>query len=140
MPQRFKTLMSDNQELRTLLSSAQILTELQQQLNYVLPGYLAHSCQVLGLHQGSLSIAAPNGTLAAKLRQLAPDLAVKLQDRGCRVNNIRVKVQVSFEPLTPKKTPRKLSHRAEHELLELSQMLKESPLKLALEKLSRKTS
>lgn len=137
MSQRFKSLMSENPELRALLNTVQTLAELQRHFAQVAPPYFAQSSQILGLRQGTLSIATTNGTLAAKLRQLAPELVSKLQDRGCEISGIRVKVQVSYAPVARKHTPRMLSNTAQHQLHELSTSLSDSPLKLALEKFSQ---
>lgn len=137
MPQRLKSLMSESQEMRGLLNTVQTLTVLQQHFAQVAPPYLAQATQVLGLRLGTLSLAAANGTIAAKLRQLVPDLVEKLQNRGCEVSGIRVKVQVSYAAYKPKPTPRRLSPTARRELKELGEHLTDSPLKLAVEKFSR---
>lgn len=129
--------MSENPELRALLGTVQTLAQLQRHFNQVAPPYFAQT-QVLGLRQGTLSIAASNGTLAAKLRQLAPELVKKLQDRGCEVSGIRVKVQVSYAPAAHKNSPRILSSAARTQLHNLSESLKDSPLKEVLEKFSTK--
>lgn len=138
MIQRIKSLLSSDQELRPLLTKAQALLALQSQFIGVAPPHLAQSAQVLGLHLGTLSIAVANATIAAKLRQLAPELVAKLQNRGCEVSGIRVKVQVSFNPIQPKPAPRILGKTAQNALNELSQGLSDSPLKLALEKMAQK--
>lgn len=130
--------MSGSLEMRSLLDTVQTLSVLQRHFAQVAPPYFAQSSQVLGLRQGTLSIAVTNGTLAAKLRQLAPELVNKLQDRGCEVSGIRVKVQVGYAPFIPKRTPRILTNTAQHQLQALSQSLADSPLKLALEKFSKK--
>lgn len=130
--------MSSNLEMRALLDTVQSLELLQKHFSQVAPPYFAQSTQMLGLRNGTLSIAAANGTLAAKLRQLAPELVSKLQNRGCEVNGIRVKVQVSYAPIVTKPTPRLLTNKACHALGELSASLDDSPLKKALEKFSRK--
>ncbi len=101
----------------------------------VAPPHLAQSSQVLGLQSGTLSIAVANAAIAAKLRQLVPELIVLLQNRGCEVNGIRVKVQVSFNRSQPVPTPRKLGKTARDALNELSQTLDDSPLKFALKKM-----
>ena len=103
----------------------------------IAPPHLVQSAQVLGLHLGTLSIAVANATIAAKLRQLAPELVVKLQNRGCEVSGIRVKVQVSFDRNRPKPAPRKLSRAAQNALNGLSLNLDDSPLKTALERMAR---
>jgi hypothetical protein len=130
--------MSGNLELRSLLNTVQTLEELQRHFAQVAPPYFAQTSQVLGLRHGTLSIATTNGTLAAKLRQLAPEMVTKLQDRGCEVSGIRVKVQVSYAPVAPKPAQRMLSNTAKHQLHELSESLGDSPLRQALEKFLQK--
>ncbi len=139
MAQHLKTLLNGNQELRPLLAKAQALSALQRHFISVAPPHLAQSSQVqvLGLQLGTLSIAVANATVAAKLRQLAPELVVMMQNRGCEVSGIRVKVQVSFDRLRPKPAPHKLSKTAQNALNELSLSLNDSPLKLALEKMAK---
>ena len=142
MAQHLKTLLNGNQDLLPLLAKARALSALQRHFISVAPPHLAQSSQVqvLGLQLGTLSIAVANATVAAKLRQLAPELAVMMQNRGCEVSGIRVKVQVSFDRLQPRPAPHKLSKTAQKALNELSLSLNESPLKLALEKLIHKKS
>jgi hypothetical protein len=137
--QHLKTLLNGNQELRPLLAKAQALSALQRHFISVAPPHLAQSSQVqaLGLQLGTLSIAVANATVAAKLRQLAPELAVMMRKRGCEISGIRVKVQVSFDRLQPKPAPHKLSKTAQNALNELSLSLNDSPLKLALEKMAK---
>jgi len=134
--QRFKSLLNCNPDLRPLLHQAQALSALHRHFTSVAPPYLAQSSQVLGLQSGMLNIAAANAAVAAKLRQLAPELVVMLQDRGCEVSGIRVKVQVSFERSPPATPPRRLGKTAQNALHELSQTLGDSPLGHALEKLT----
>ena len=139
MAQHLKKLLNENQELLPLLAKAQALSALQRHFISVAPPHLAQSSQVqvLGLQLGTLSIAVANAAVAAKLRQLAPELAVMMQSRGCEVSGIRVKVQVSFNRLQPKPAPHKLSKTAQNALNELSLKLKDSPLKSALEKMAK---
>jgi len=137
--QQLKTLLNENRELLPLLAKAQALSALQRHFISVAPPHLAQSSQVqvLGLRLGTLSIAVANAAVAAKLRQLAPELAVLMQGRGCEVSGIRVKVQVSFDRLQPKPAPHRLSKTAQQALNDFSQSLNESPLKLALEKMAK---
>lgn len=130
--------MSSNPELRSLFDTVQTLASLQQHFAHVAPPHFAPLCQVLGLRHGTLNIATANGTLAAKLRQLAPEMVIKLQNRGCEVSGIRVKVQVTYDISAPKPAVRTLTRTAQHQLHELSQSLSDSPLKQALEKLVQK--
>ena len=134
--QRFKSLLSGNQELRPLLTKAQALSALHRHFIGVAPPQLAQSSQVLGLQSGTLSVAVANAAIAAKLRQLAPELVALLQNRGCEVSGIRIKVQVSYIRSQPKTAPRKLGKTAQNALNELSHSLPDdSILKLSLEKM-----
>jgi hypothetical protein len=130
--------MNESNEMRSLLDTVQSLAALQRHFVQVAPGFFAQTSQVIGLRNGTLSIATSNGTVAAKLRQLAPDLVTQLQNRGCEVSVIRVKVQVSYAVPAVKPIPRLLTNNAQQQLHELSLSLKDSPLKLALEKFSKK--
>jgi len=134
--QRFKSLLSGDSELRPLLAKAQALSALQRHFSDAAPPNLAQSSQVLGLQSGILSVAVANAAIAAKLRQLVPDIIIMLQNGGCEVNGIRVKVQVSFSRPQPEPIPRKLGKAAKGALKELSQSLDDSPLKLALKKMA----
>jgi hypothetical protein len=134
--QQFKSLLSGDPELRPLLTKAQALLVLQRHFSDVTPANLAQSSQVLALQSGVLSVAVANAAIAAKLRQLVPEIVVMLQNSGCEVNGIRVKVQVSFSSTKPESMPRKLDKTARRALNELSQSLKDSPLKLALKKMA----
>jgi len=136
--QRIKTLLNGNPELGPLLDNIQTLTAIQRHFDSVIPPHLVNTCQVLGLKFGTLTVAASNSTIAAKLRQLAPELVTLLSSRGCQVSGIRVKVQVSFDVARPKSAPRKLGQSALQALNELSESLDNSPLRSVLEKIARK--
>ena len=118
-----------------MLTKATALSALHRHFMAVAPPGLAQSSQVLSLQSGTLSIAVGNAAVAAKLRQLAPELVVLLRNRSCEVSRIHVKVQVSFNHSQPETVPRKLSKTAQDALNELSQNLDDSPLKLALKKM-----
>jgi len=134
--QRFKSLLSGSQELRPLLTKAAALSALQRHFMAVAPSHLAQSSQVLSLQSGTLTIAVGNAAVAAKLRQLAPELVVLLRNMGCEVSRIHVKVQVSFNHNRPVAAPRKLGKTARNALNDLSQTLGDSPLRSALKKMA----
>jgi hypothetical protein len=138
--QQLKSLLNSSQELQPLMAKAQSLSALQNHIIAVAQPHLAlyAQVQVLGLHQGTLSIAAANAAIASKLRQLAPEMVAKLQHRGCEVSGIRVKVQVSFDRGQNNLPPRKLSKTAQNALKDLSLNLDRSPLKSALERMAQK--
>lgn len=101
----------------------------------VAPPHLAKSSLVLGLNSGILSIAVANATVAAKLRQHVPELVVMLQGRGCEVNGIRIKVQVSFDRSQPETPRHRLGKTARDAIDKLCQTLGDSPLSQTLKKL-----
>lgn len=136
--QRFKTLLGDAQTLRPLLNKAQVLAALQQQFNRATPPYIAEASQVSGLIFGTMSISVANNTIAAKLRQLAPEVVQALQNGGCEVNELRVKVQVAYTAFKPKRQPRVLTRQACNTLEQLSTSLPDSPLKNAVQKMLAK--
>lgn len=138
MAQHFKSLLNGNPELFSLASKTEALLALQRHFMSVAPPHLAQFSQVLSLKQGELSIAATSATAAAKLRQLAPELAAMMQNRGCEVSGIRVKVQVAVNYVPPKQPSRKLGKPAQDALSELGTSLGDSPLALALKRLSEK--
>jgi hypothetical protein len=140
--QPLKTLLNGNPELRPLLVKAHALSALHSHFISIVPPHLVQSgqVQVLSLQLGTLSIAIANATLAAKLRQMTPQLVILMQDRGCEVSGIRVKVQVSFDRLQPKPAPHKLSKTAQNAIHDLSLSLNDSPLKVALVKMIHKKS
>ena len=139
MAQDLKSLLRDNHELRPLLAKAQVLSTLQRHFVSAAPVRFVQSgqVQVLGLHLGILSVAAANASVAAKLRQLAPELADIMRGKGYEVSGIRIKVQVSFDRHKPKPLPRRLSKTAQLALNRFSETLGESPLKTALEKMAK---
>jgi hypothetical protein len=136
MARQLKSLLGSSQELHPLLKKTRELGVLQSHLVSIAPPYLAKSSQVLSLTNGILNVSVANATIAAKLRQLAPELAALLRGRGCEISGIRVKVQVSYNRSEPKPAPRKLGKSAHEALNELSQSLPpDSMLKLALKKM-----
>lgn len=137
MAQRFKSLLGGNRELRPLLAKAQALSDLHRHFMDVAPPHLAQSSRVSSLQSGMLGVAVANAAVAAKLRQLVPELVVMLQNRGCEVSGIRVKVQVSFNRSQAASQPRNLGKPARDAITGLSQTLEDSPLRLALEKLAK---
>jgi len=137
--QQLRSIFNNNQEFRPLLAKAQALSALKKQVIDAVPNNLLKSdqVQVLSLQMGTLSIAVINATIAAKLRQLAPDMVIKLQNKGCEVSGILIKVQVSFNRGNCIPSPHKLSKASQNILSDFSQHLDKSPLKTALARLTQ---
>jgi len=121
------------------MERSQVLSALQRQIIDVVPDYLLQSgqLQVLSLKMGTLRIAVANAAVAAKIRQLAPDMVAKLQNKGCEVSGIQVKVQVSFDRGNRTPPPRLLSKTAQDTITGFNQSLTDSPLKTVLERLAK---
>jgi len=119
-----------NRQVRRLLALQDILTE-------VLPQSLASSTTVALSVADELVLFVDNGSAAAKLKQLAPRILVFFRQQGHEVTAIRVQVQVRIRhnPLPQKQIS--LGPTARQAISELSATLEASPLKTALERLSR---
>ncbi|MFY9260711.1 MAG: DciA family protein [Gallionella sp.] len=135
MSQPIKNLLNRQPEFRAILDKSTYLSTLQRHFVATAPSYLAQGCQVSGLTFGILNVVTGNATLAAKLRQLAPDIAAKMRQKGCEVNGIQVKVQVSYLPPPIPSVPRILTPVAHQALATLNQSLADSPLKSAVAKM-----
>ncbi len=136
--QRLRTLLGNSPELRPLATQAQTLAAMQRVFASVAPAWLAQSCTVVGWKFGTLTLSTGTPSAAAKLRQLAPELVVLMQNKGSEVSGIRVKVQVSAVQPTTYRRPRPLSDAARDALANLGSELEDSPLKRALAKMAEK--
>jgi hypothetical protein len=134
MSRPFTSLLNANPELRPLLSKARTLTTLEQHFAAVAPAFLAGATRVSDLKNGQLTLIVQNSALAAKLRQLAPDLVQSLRQRGCAVDALKIRIEVSFRPPSP--PPRALGPQALEALQDLEQHLEDSPLKQAVSRLA----
>lgn len=132
MSQPIKNLLGRQPEFRAILDKSAYLSTLQRHFVATAPAYLTQGSQVSSLAFGILIVVTSNATIAAKLRQLAPDIATKMRRKGCEVNGIQVKVQVSYLPRPVPTTPRSLTPVAQRALEQLNQTLVDSPLKSAL--------
>lgn len=139
MPHRLNSFFGTSPELRQLSSKAGQLLALQRHYEQVAPASLRRYSRVLQLEQKILTLAANNGAIAAKLRQLAPELTRQLQNLGCEVTGIQVRVQVTLPAAEHTPTPPTLSATGRQRLIELAVELPDSPLKSALQRLALKT-
>lgn len=90
------------------------------------------------LERHTLTVAADNGAIAAKLRQMTTELAAQLQQRGVEVTVIQVQVQVSAPPIPPPPKVLSLSQSGKNQLAKFAEKLPDSPLKNALNRLTRR--
>ena len=137
LTQRLKSFFTSSQELRQITGKAQQLRTIQQHYEKVAPPSLLRSSQVLQIEQGELILAASNSAVAAKLRQMAPELTAQLQLNGCEVTGIQVRVQVTTPPSIRTPTPVSMSTQGKRYLTDLADSLNDSPLKSALKRLAQ---
>jgi hypothetical protein len=135
VPHRLNAYLASNNELRQLSSKAKQLTALQRKYESFVPPTLARSSHILRLHQQTLVIAANNGAVAAKLRQMAAEFISLFQAGCCEVTVIQIKVQVMSQTRTIPPEPRKLGKPARDALNKLDDNLADSPLKSAIRRL-----
>jgi hypothetical protein len=139
VPYRLNAYLASNPELRQLSSKAKQITALQRHYESIAPPNLTRSSLVLRLHQQTMVIAANNGAVAAKLRQMSAELISLFQARGCEVTLIQIKVQVATPPRIVLSEPRKLGKSARDALNRLDENLADSPLKTALRRLVKRS-
>jgi len=135
MPTRkLSALIGNTTGLSALNRTLQRIAALQRLYEVCAPPELASASRVVGDRDGALIIAADNGAIAAKLRQLAPRLLKNLQKQSAQVTGIQIQVQVSRSAprtrLTPEKTP--LSIDLIDNFDRLSQRVKDPGLRAAL--------
>jgi hypothetical protein len=137
VPHRLNAYLASNQELRQLSSKAKQVTALQQHYELFIPPPLSNCSRVLQLRQQVAVIAADNGAVAGKLRQMTSELISLFQARGCEITGIQIKVQVTAPPPVGSSEPRILGKAAQDALHKLEENLADSPLKTALKRLSK---
>jgi hypothetical protein len=139
VPHRLKAYLASTFELRQLSGKAEQFAALQRHYQAIVPPSLKNSSYVLQLNRQVAVIAATNGAVAAKLRQMTEELISLFQARGCEITGIQIKVQVTAPPPLIPPVPRKLGKAAKNALSELEENLTDSPLKRALRRLARRT-
>jgi len=133
---RLNSYFDASQELRRLSHKAGQLLALQRLYERLAPPSLTRASRVFAMEQQILFLSADNGAVAAKLRQLAPELAGLFQNAGCEVTRIQVRVQVAIPSVRSISAPIGLSDAGRKRLVELAGELPDSPLKNALRRLA----
>ncbi len=90
------------------------------------------------MEQHILKVGADNSAIAAKLRQLAPQILLRIQEDNAEVTGILVKVQVS-QPMVRRRLPmRAMGETGARQIAELASTLDNSPLKRSLLRLIKR--
>lgn len=134
MSQRLNSFFSGDSALRTLAYKADQLTALDALFRKAAPASLLGACRVIGFEQPILKIGADNSAVAAKLRQLTPQILARVQEDNAQITGILVKVQVGQGGYgaKPGRGPHMLSEEGERQIADLTSTLSNSPLKSAL--------
>lgn len=138
MSQRLNSYFAASPELRKLTQKAQQLSALQRSYQQAAPSTLTHSSRVIGFEQHILTLGADNSAIAAKLRQLTPQILGLLQENGAEVTGILVKVQVSQPPVALDQTDHSLGEIGRQQIINLADTIPDSPLKYALQRLLKR--
>jgi hypothetical protein len=112
--------------------------ELQKIWVEIAPDNLAQYSHASSIKNKQLTVFADNNTVAAKIKFFIPSLLIKLENQGCEVTLIQVKVQVKSVQKTKAKSIKILSSHAALELNLLSEKLSGTPLGDALARLATK--
>ena len=137
MSQRLNNYFSSSPELRRLAHAVKELAVLQQHYRRVAPQSLLRASRVQHFERQILTLAADNTAVAAKLRQLAPQLTEQLRQMGVEVTGIQVRVQVNTTPQAPSGGHRRLGTTGRKQMAMLAEDLPDSPLKNAVRRLSK---
>jgi hypothetical protein len=104
----------------------------------IAPDNLAQFSHANSIKNKQFTLFADNNAVAAKIKLFIPSLLIKLENQGCEVTSIQVKVQVKSTQRAKTKTIKKLSSHAAEELNQLSKKLSGTPLGDALARLATK--
>lgn len=137
MAPRLNSYFDASRELRQLSDKVEQLAALQRHYEQFAPPSLVRTSHVMQFDQNILTLAADNGAVAAKLRQLAPRLAQMLQQSGHQVTGIQVKVQVALPSKPSAISSVTLTSMAQKQLLDSAEKLPDSLLKQRLQRLAR---
>ena len=131
-------ILDDSPSLTVLAALARRTAELQRVYLEAVPAELSKSSRVGWARAGVLSVAARNGAVAAKLRQLAPRILHRFRQQGHEFNAMRVEVQVPMDlEVTHAPEVNPLSEKALASIRAAAKTLPDSPLKVALERLGQ---
>jgi hypothetical protein len=128
-------------EHQRLFNHVEKLTEMQRAFKKIMLPNLGKHCALGGFSEGSLTICANNGAIAAKLRHMLPSLLLKLQAAGYEVTAIRIAVQANYCGIRGNDFPdrkRQIDKGGIKSLNVLAADLGDSPLKTAVESLLEK--
>ena len=134
-----RALMRDNEVIAPIHDRLQRISRLQHSFADALPPGLNTSCRVAAVEGSTLIIAAANGAVATKLKQMLPRLLEKFRQNKKQEQEVTV-ISILVQPdfFRPDPAPRTGPPREPMPstmLAELAESLDESPLKTTVEKI-----
>ncbi|MBM3350324.1 MAG: DUF721 domain-containing protein [Betaproteobacteria bacterium] len=94
----------------------------------IAPSHLAQYSHASEIKKQQLTVYASNNAVAAKIKLVTPSLLINLENRGCEVTSIQVKVQVKSAPRIRPKELKCLSPVAAKQIQTLGEQLAGTPL------------
>ncbi len=129
-----------NPKLAEIIKGALLLKELNTKLFDYLPNHLREHFAVGSFNQGCLVLVTPDPVWASQLRFHLPELRDTLRQKAGIYQLASIKINVSADTLTQKKSPRRtflpLSTKACESILAGSEQCDYDPLKHALKQLA----
>ncbi|KAA6131123.1 MULTISPECIES: DciA family protein [Cupriavidus] len=133
--------------MSSLMQAARELAALEAEVMALLPPGMRAGIAIGGVRQDTRSPGQPNtllllaahGAAAARVRQIVPSLLARLQQRGARIDAVKVRVQPDVArgdwDVEPAERPKKTGVPAAglNSLGELAQTLPDSPLRDAVQ-------
>ena len=135
-------LMRENETIAPIHDRLQRISRLQHTFADALPPGLTTSCRVAAVEGSTMVIAAANGAVAAKLKQMLPRLLEKFRQNKKQEQEVTV-ISILVQPdfFHPEPTPRTGPSREPMPiamLAELAESLEDSPLKTTVEKIRKR--
>lgn len=104
---QFSDFLRRDNKMAALLQAAERMASLQRDCAAALPGMFKY-CEILAFEDCLLTLALPNASLVARLKQQIPRMQTTLSECGWQVHDIKLKVRMA-KPAEAKEKMRALS-------------------------------
>ena len=129
------SLLRSLRDLKAIVVRVDHLASLQRVYAAAVPRELANRSRVAYERAGTVVVMADTSAVAAKLRQLAPRIAIEIAKFAAEVTSIRVDVQVAEHRHQRTDLRPEIGSKALSSLRELRDSLRDSPLQQAIGRL-----
>ncbi|WP_353172232.1 DciA family protein [Paracandidimonas soli] len=93
----------------SVLDAARRLLAAQETLQRLVPGAMGQACRVALIEDARMVLSVPSAAHAAKLRQLAPTITRKMNEKGWNLTEITVKIQAARLQTAPQRPPKSVN-------------------------------